>query len=404
MKKSYIKLVGSVFLLILLLVITFIYAMFQGGFVSWFIFYSFLPFGLYSLLVCFYPLSLFEVTRKVEKEQFTAGEKFKATITIERKLSFFPLLFVIVEEEVPVTLKYSKQSKRTKNLVFPWFNRTIEIEYIIESIPRGEHLFKTIRIKTGDLFGLIEKERSFEMEKAYLVYPQYVDLIYRQLENRFDQGNTSSRTKLVRDTTMAVGVREYQPGDRFTWIDWKSSARKNTFMTKEFEQQQSHDVIVFMDRSKDQDPTMFEQVVILSASIVRSIIRNGAQMGIISVGKERFISGINNNKEHQKKIFYHLAKVQRDGRSFAAIVDSELSKWEQGLTMLFVTSDLPDSFIRTIERMIHRRYNLILFVVLPKKSPSKEVIMKIEKLKSKQIFVKAVIEGQYADAFHEVSR
>ncbi|MFZ3591728.1 DUF58 domain-containing protein [Bacillus sp. DJP31] len=405
MKKNlYVQLTARVFVIVFLLAVTFIYAMFQGGFVSWFIFYCFLPFGLYSLLVSFYPMGLFTVFRTVNQEQFTSGEKLKATITIERKLPFIPLLYVIVEEEIPASLKFCQQSKRSKNIVFPWFRKTIEFEYVIDSIPRGEHMLSSIRIKTGDLFGLIEKERSYEIQKAYLVFPQYVDLAYRQLENRFDQGYTSSRTKLIRDTTMAVGVREYQPGDRFTWIDWKASARKNTFMTKEFEQQQSHDVVVFMDRSKNQNRALFEQVVVLSASIVRSILRHGAQMGFISIGKDRFIGGVKNTEHHQQQIFYHLAKVQPDSNDFASTVESELSKWQKGLTMLFVTSELTESFIRSIEQMAHRQYNLVVFVVLPKLNPSKETIVKIENLKRKHISVKAVMEGQYAEAFHEVSR
>ncbi|MEH7748493.1 DUF58 domain-containing protein, partial [Neobacillus drentensis] len=26
---------------------------------------------------------------------------------------------------------------------------------------------------------------------------------------------------------MATGVRDYQPGDRFSWINWKASAKRN---------------------------------------------------------------------------------------------------------------------------------------------------------------------------------
>jgi uncharacterized protein (DUF58 family) len=405
MKKNlYVQLVGRVTAIFFLLAITFVYAMFQGGFVSWFIFYSFLPFGLYSLLVSFYPMSLFTVSRTVNQDQFTAGEKLKATVTIERRLSFLPLLYVIVEEELPASLRFCQQSKRSKVLLFPWFRKTLQMEYVIDSIPRGEHIFTSIRVKTGDLFGLIEKEGYFKVKKAYLVYPQYVDVAYRQLENRFDQGHTSSRTRLIRDTTMAVGVREYVPGDRFSWIDWKASARKNTFMTKEFEQQQSHDVVVFMDRSEGQSRAMFEQVVVLSASIVRSIIRHGAQLGFVSIGKNRFAAGLKNTEQHQQQIYYHLAKVQPDNSHFSVSVESEISKWQQGLTMIFVTSQLSESFVRTIEHLVLRQYQLVVFVVVPRQNQSKETIGKIENLKQKHIFVKAVIDGQYADAFHEVSR
>ena len=41
----------------ILLIATFVFAMFQGGFVSWFLFYTFLPFALYSFVLFFYPLT-----------------------------------------------------------------------------------------------------------------------------------------------------------------------------------------------------------------------------------------------------------------------------------------------------------------------------------------------------------
>ncbi|MBM7663266.1 uncharacterized protein (DUF58 family) [Bacillus mesophilus] len=406
MKKTrlYAKLAGRVTVILSLIAITFIFAMFQGGFTSWFIFYSFLPFGLYSLLISAYPIQFFTVSREVNREQFTAGEQLIGTITINRKMAFLPLLYIIVEEKVPASLRYCKQPKRSKVMLFPWFKKTLHLEYVFESIPRGEHQFSTIRIKTGDLFGLIEKEGSFELKKTYLVYPQYVDVSYRQLENRYDQGATSSRTKLIRDTTMAVGVREYQPGDRFSWIDWKASARRNTFMTKEFEQQQSHNVVVVIDRSAEQSSVMFEQVVVLAASVARAIIRHGAQMSFVSVGQDRFVTDAKNSESHQQQIFYHLAKVQPDNQYFAASIESEANKWQQGMTLMFITSHLTEAFIKTIEYLSHRQYQVVVFVVLPRRNPSKETIGKIEILKHKHILIKAVMEGQYADAFHEVSR
>lgn len=406
MKKNnvYAKLAGKISFIVFLLAATFVFAMFQGGFVSWFIFYSFLPFGLYSLLISFYPLVRFEVSRTMNQDQFVAGEKLKGTITVTRPFPFIPLIYLIIEEELPSSLKFSTQSKRSKNIVFPWFKKTLHMEYVIDSIPRGEHPFTSIRLRTGDLFGLVEKEHRVEIKKNYLVYPQYVDITYRQLENRFDQGSTTSRTKLIRDTTMAVSVREYTPGDRFSWIDWKTSARKNTFMTKEFEQQQSHNVVVFLDRSEDQNRPLFEQVVVLAASIVRGVLRHGAELGFVSNGKERFVTGLRNTEQHQQQIFYHLAKVQPDSNHFAVSVESEISKLQQGLTLVFVTSQLTDSFTKTIEFLAHRQYLVIVFVVLPKVNPAKETIIKIENLKRKHIFVKAVMEGQYADAFYEVSR
>ena len=79
---------------------------------------------------------------------------------------------------------------------------------------------------------MMEKEVTFSVPDTFLVYPQYVDIAYRQLENHFEQGALSANINSAKDSTISVGVRDYKPGDRFSWIDWKATARTNNIMTK----------------------------------------------------------------------------------------------------------------------------------------------------------------------------
>ena len=51
-------------------------------------------------------------------------------------------------------------------------------------------------------------------------------------------------------TSHAAGVRDYQPGDPLNRIHWKSSARKDRFMVKEFDQDPQGDVWILLDASK----------------------------------------------------------------------------------------------------------------------------------------------------------
>ncbi|MGU4885096.1 DUF58 domain-containing protein, partial [Escherichia coli] len=111
---------------------------------------------------------------------------------------------------------------------------------------------------------------------------------------------------------MAVGVREYQPGDKFAWIDWKATARRDSIMTKEFEQMQSHDVVVFIDRSQSE---LFESIVSYSASLIRTIVKSGARVGVVSVGQQQKVFPLQADEQHVSSIFYHLAKVDCDSQT-----------------------------------------------------------------------------------------
>lgn len=75
----------SVIGLLLLIAISFSFAMFQGGFVSWFIFYTFLPFAVYSTILLFYPINNIIVERKVSKRECRAGDSVEIALTVTRK-------------------------------------------------------------------------------------------------------------------------------------------------------------------------------------------------------------------------------------------------------------------------------------------------------------------------------
>ncbi|WP_242218603.1 DUF58 domain-containing protein [Bacillus cereus group sp. BfR-BA-01380] len=394
--------VTKLLLVPLCLVLTFVYAMLQGGFVSWFLFYSTVPFGLYSLLLPFYSLRDAEVRRITNQKEYLAGEQFLSTITIKRKLPF-PLFYLVVEDELPPQFTNWNQTKANKVILFPGLKRHISFQYVIGTIPRGEHNFSSVRVKTGDLFGIMEKETIFSVPDTFLVYPQYVDITYRQLENHFEQGTLSANINLTKDSTISVGVRDYKPGDRFSWIDWKATARTNNIMTKEFEQQRSHNIMIFMDRTPS---SLFESVVTFTASIVRAVLKQHSPASFVSVGKERTIFPLDNGDTQLQQIFCHLAKVQADSISpLSQIVEMELRKIYQPITILFVTSDLSPDIQKTADCAAIKNRKLMVFVVKEKANQlSHRELNILETLQKRKIFVKVVYENRYTNVFFEVSR
>ena len=387
---------------IVLLVTTFVFAMFQGGFVSWFLFYSFIPFGLYSLFITFIPVLKMDVNRETNQDIYMAGEQFIGTITIERKHAF-PLFYLLVEEVLPPEVQHCQQSKKAKVIFAPVFKKRLTYQYQIDSIPRGEHVFTKIRVKTGDLFGLVEKEVFYNHAEIFIVYPKYHQMTYKQIEGGFDQGQTTSNASLQRNTTIAVGTREYKPGDRFSWIDWKSSARKSNLMVKEFEQQQSYDVVIFIDRTNSQQ---FEEVVTLTTSLVRAILKKGAEVSFISVGEKSLSFPLKGGDYQFQQIYYHLAKVKADGiHPFSKTIQSKFQGANQNVTFMLVTSQLTFDLISVIQKASIKRAKVLLFVVKGRGSKlSKQENEIIGGLKNTKVEVEVVYEGQYQEVIQEVNK
>lgn len=403
MKKWWIilKKAWKFILLLFLIVLTFSYAMFQGGFVSWFLFYSFSPFAIYCIALTLYSLNGLEVTRFLPKTDYNAGEPLKVTVTIKRS-SPFPLFYLMITDQLDDSLKYAHQEKKAKALLFPGIKKQFTYEYIINELPRGEHFFRTITMSIGDPLGLIEKEKTYTVDGRIIVYPAFTELMYQPFENHFEQGLTASRERVQRDTSMAIGVRDYQPGDRFSWINWKASAKRNMLMTKEFEQRQSHDVYVVADCVPDK---RFEVIVSFTASLVRTVLKKGAQVGMLTIGKEKASFPIRGGEQHLQKIFYHLAKIE--AKSFSSldkVLETDGIFIQQTVSFLLVTAQLTKPLIEKASFLGQRKCCVTLFLVkAEKESPTEIELSLIGVANARGVRVVMVHEGNFAAAFSEVN-
>ena len=146
------KQIWKLVILFLLIATTFSYAMFQGGFVSWFLFFSFVPFALYALAVACYPLTDIVVMRGFNKNEFLFGESIEIKLTLTRKYPF-PLFYLILEDILPSSLIDKNDEIDAKKIIFPVFNRRALLTYQIQKLNRGEHSFNKILVKAGDPFG-----------------------------------------------------------------------------------------------------------------------------------------------------------------------------------------------------------------------------------------------------------
>jgi uncharacterized protein (DUF58 family) len=396
-----VKEVWKLIFLLLLIALTFSYAMFEGGFGSWFLFYSFLPFALYSFFLAFYPLADFMGEREFNQKVFNFGESVIVNLTLKRKLPF-PLLYIIVDERVNGTISSKGDHAQGKRLIYPWFRKELHVQYSIDKLNRGEHAFEGIRIKTGDIFGIIEKDRYIPLEDKIIVYPAYEEMLFSPKNSQFDQGTAATNDQVHRDTTMSVGVREYQPGDRFSWINWKATAKRNDFMTKEFEQRKSHAVLLVMDCTPDPH---FEGIVTFSASMIRSILKKGAQVGLLATGEERFRSQIKGGQSHQQQLFYQLAKIQGKGiMPFDQVIAREDLGGTQNNTIMLVTAKLTDQLVDRLSFYVSRSGHSVIFLIKGKHEVfSKEEHRLVSVARAKGIQVTLLHEGQFAESISEVS-
>ncbi|MGE6489976.1 DUF58 domain-containing protein [Paenisporosarcina sp. NPDC076898] len=392
---------GRLLFVLFLVIFSFAFAMFQGGFVSWFIFYSLLPFTLYSIAFFFSPISKIEVERYIQTAQIRKGGKLIATVKLKRP-SRFPMLYLVIQEVTQSAPLIRHASKKLKAVKMVGFHRTIEWTYEIDHMPRGEHALDGIEISVSDFFGWVKKTHVLPLKQTVIVYPNVTEMIYMPIETRYDQGAAASPFTIVKDTTMATGVRDYQPGDRVSWIHWKSFARTQTLRTKEFEDRQSQDLFLLVDRKPSDS---FEEQIELTASVLQAVVRNQASAAFLSLGATRFYFPAVQSEEQLQRTMFHLAKVEADlAQPIEKLLPKDLAM-SSATSILLITGELTPALIETIPRAAKNLRQCTVFVVVKKGVKlSKQALTVHQLARSRGMIIHVLSQDHFANAFTEVGR
>lgn len=357
----------QLFWMTLLIAVLFAYAMFEGGFTSWFLFDSFLPIFIYQICLLFYPLKGWNVSRTLTKKALNAGDSLQIHIKISRKIPF-PLYYCIVEERLPSSLnrldirkkKYELMGKpeklqtnrQLKKLIFPGFKKHIDISYELVDIPRGKHAFTAIRVQTGDIFGFVKKQHTFQVKNELMAYmsPQSVKL--HEVINSYQQGGLVQNAVSMHNASIAAGIREYVPGDRFSWIDWKQTAKKNDVMTKEFEKEKSEDVLLVLNACCNQAPNwiQFDAIVELCAAMLVEFEKNATETTLLSMEEQAKIYPLRKGMQQMNHIWQYLAQLQ-PAKSFPVSLQQDLQKIPSGMKTFVLTMQLDDALDDTLRKM-----------------------------------------------------
>src|SRR5699024_6876545 len=150
-----------------------------------------------------------------------------------------------------------------------------------------------------------------------IAYPKTHPVRLREKASRFGQGSVSSKVLNMPNTTVASGTREYMPGDKFCWIDWKQTARKNTNMTKEYEQEKSADTLLVLDGCIHEYMNLlaFEAAIEVAVSLLDVLRRQAFRAAFLSVGEKTVFFPQINDRTGQEAIHRYFLQIQPAGRA-----------------------------------------------------------------------------------------
>lgn len=245
-------------------------------------------------------------------------------------------------------------------------------------------------VSSGDPFGLFLFKSTFPATRKLEVLPYFVALNSFYTPVGLLAGGQALRKKTTEVTPYAAGVREYAPGDSLNRIHWKSTARRDQIMVKEFEQDPQADVWIFLDgyssvhsgslvaSNFDIDPFWmwtehqkvtipphtFEYAVSSAASIAAHYIRQGRSVGFVCAGQTFEVLPASRGERQLSKILETLAFIDCKGQlPIEAVIQSQASQLTRGSTAVLVTTSAANALIITVDDLQHRETRPIVVIV-----------------------------------------
>lgn len=323
------------------------------------------------------------VTRKAREFRQQAGQVFNEQFLVQNN-SRLPKMWVEIIDE-------SGLGKAHGSKFISWFKGRTRWSYATHTIleKRGIYELGPTRVIAGDPFGLFYRESLLPGTEKIMVMPYYEPISTFTSPSGYLPGGKALRTRSLEVTPYAAGVREYQSGDPLRRIDWKSSARLDKLMVKEFDQDPESNVWIFLDASSNGNDTTqeqsstsdlrkeagrpfltpaerhqyhlpripFEYAVSLTASLCEYFVRYEKSVGLIMDGQGLFKLTPDLGPRQLDKLLEALAIVKSVGKiSLPELVESQITPIPKGSTVIFVSASNDVSIATVVRGIKYRNY------------------------------------------------
>lgn len=158
---------------------------------------------------------------------------------------------------------------------------------------RGRYRVGPLKLSTRFPFGLFRGTLIDSRVDTLTVYPRLGRLTAAWRSRRRESHEGTQRRQLgqARASGDFFGVREWQAGDSSRWVHWRSSARHQKLVVRQFEQQRHRDVAVLLDLwqpagARAADRENVELAISFAATIVADACRRGGSNLLVAIGGE----------------------------------------------------------------------------------------------------------------------
>ncbi len=356
--------------------------------------------------------------RRFSEQRVLFGEEIALSLSIENA-KLLPLPWLEIEDSVPRPLTFKGRRlhiSTARNMVMlenlfslRWYERVTR-PYTVLCDARGVHMFGPAVLRSGDVFGFLNRQETLDNRQYLLVYPMVVPITRFGLPSRHPFGDNRAPRRLLEDPSRVIGVRDYTYGDDLRRIHWKATARMMQLQSKVYQATTTYTLVLFLNVISQLDawygirPELQELSICATASVADWALDQGYAVGLyantimympemgMSISTSHLSSSLDesgelspalapnpddeeeerrveavvadqlkrrrihlppaSNEEQRKRIMEVLARIQSYfGSSIEELIQIERTRLPAGATVVVITSTVSDPLLDTLSRV-----------------------------------------------------
>jgi len=291
--------------------------------------------------------------RHISVDRIHHGGETTVGLTVSNR-SRLPVLWMVAAESLPAGLPMTGLRGRVGPLAG---GASFSFRYTLHGARRGYHELGPTVLRTGDIFGLAQRERRAAGVASLTVYPKIVPITHARLPSRRPAGEVRARQRVLEDPTQVVGIRPYQHGDGLRRVHWRATAHTGRLQSKLFEvsAQVENTVVLNLRRADYPDgpsdaEDAAELAVTAAASIARHVLDRRQRIGLLALGRDpageaqesllRVRSG--RNRDQLTEILSALGRIELGpSEPLSAVLEREKDDLNWGALIVVITPTLP---------------------------------------------------------------
>ncbi|VAW43610.1 FIG002343: hypothetical protein [hydrothermal vent metagenome] len=260
---------------------------------------------------------------------------------------------------------------------------------------RGRYQLGPLRLTSSDPFGLFPMQRDLVPTTNVVIYPLTFDIHQFALPLGMLPGGDALRRRTHYVTTNASGVRDYAPGDSFSRIHWRSTARRNRLIVKEFELDPLADIWIVPDmaifghiaphedsfapkrgesglpewmRMEDfkLPPTTEEYTVAVAASLAQFFLRHDRAVGMLGYGQSNEVVQPDRGERQMNRMLETLSVLRAEGEvPISDVLHAESHLFPRGTTIIVVTPTTQENWATAARQLARRGLRVVTVLINP---------------------------------------